>query len=100
MQTVWVFFSQEVEEQSHSNQEILRLTYIHPKTCHDENVIQNLRQKEGVRRRRRGRGGEDGGRGRRGEGGEGRKFLGRSYFKKIFFWQVMNNGVDDRKKGL
>ena len=47
MQTVWVFFSQEVEEQSHSNQEILRLTYIHPKTCHDENVIQNLRQKEG-----------------------------------------------------
>ena len=47
MQTVWVFLSQEVEEQSHSNQEILRLTYIHPKTCHKENVIQNLRQKEG-----------------------------------------------------
>ena len=47
MQTVWVFLSQEVEEQSHSNQEILGLTYIHPKTCHDENVIQNLRQKEG-----------------------------------------------------
>ena len=47
MQTVWVFLSQEVEEQSHSNQEILRLTYIHPKTCHDENGIQNLRQKEG-----------------------------------------------------
>ena len=59
MQTVWVFFSQEVEEQSHSNQEILRLTYIHPKTCHDENVIQNLREKEG---------GEDNG------GGGGRKF--------------------------
>ena len=54
MQTVWVFLSQEVEEQSHSNQEILRLTYIHPKTCHDENVIQNLREKEGVRQRRRG----------------------------------------------
>ena len=93
MQTVWVFLSQEVEEQSHSNQEILRLTYIHPKTCHDENVIQNLRQKEGGYTK------EEGGRGRQGEGGEGRKFLGRSYFKKIFFWQVMNNGVDDRKKG-
>ena len=39
MQTVWVFLSQEVEEQSHSNQEILRLTYIHPKTCHKENGI-------------------------------------------------------------
>ena len=47
MQTVWVFLSQEVEEQSHSNQEILRLTYIHPKTYHDENVIQNLRHEKG-----------------------------------------------------
>ena len=65
MQTVWVFLSQEVEEQSHSNQEILRLTYIHPKTCHDENVIQNLRHTRGVRRRRRG-GEDDRGRGEKG----------------------------------
>ena len=68
MQTVWVFFSQEVEEQSHSNQEILRLTYIHPKTCHDENVIQNLREKEGGKTK------EEGGR---------EEILG-SYFKKFF----------------
>ena len=47
MQTVWVFFSQEVEEQSHSNQEILRLTYIHPKPCHDENVIQKFKREGG-----------------------------------------------------
>ena len=53
MQTVWVFLSQEVEEQSHSNQEILRLTYIHPKTCHKENWYLEL---------------GEGGRGRRGGG--------------------------------
>lgn len=64
MQTVWVFLSQEVEEQSHSNQEILRLTYIHPKTYHDENVIQNLRHEKG--------GGEVGG-GGGGGGGRGRR---------------------------
>ena len=85
-----MFFSQEVEEQSHSNQEIFRLTYIHPKTCHDENVIQNLRQKEGGKTKEEG--GED-----NGGGGEGGNF--RKLFQKIFFWKVMNNGVDDRKKG-
>ena len=90
MQTVWVFLSQEVEEQSHSNQEILRLTYIHPKTCHDENVIQNLREKE------EGKTKEEGGERTTG-GGEGGNF--RKLFQKHFFWKVMNNGVDDRKKG-
>ena len=89
MQTVWVFFSQEVEEQSHSNQEIFRLTYIHPKTCHDENVIQNLREKEGGKTKEEGE--RTTGRG----GGKG----GRKLFQKIFFWKVMNNGVDDKKKG-
>ena len=88
-----MFFSQEVEEQSHSNQEILRLTYIHPKTCRDENVIQNLRQKEG--------GLDEGGGGERTTGGGGRReeIFRKKLFQNFFFWQVMNNGVDDRKKG-
>ena len=53
-------------------------------------LFKNLREKEGGKTK------EEGGRGQRG-GGKGGNF--RKLFQKNFFWKVMNNGVDDRKKG-
>ena len=52
-------------------------------------LFKNLREKEGGKTK------EEGGRGQR--GGKGGHF--RKLFQKNFFWKVMNNGVDDRKKG-
>ena len=54
-------------------------------------LFKNLREKEGGKTK------EEGGRGQRGGGGKGGNF--RKLFQKNFFWKVMNNGVDDRKKG-